>query len=99
VHALPAHISRHFSFLFFPPVQVTYAGPELDALQSAWAVTVHKAQGSEFPAVALLLHEGHHPLLSRKLLYTALSRASKLLVVISAPGPLGARARAKAPPP
>ncbi len=56
---------------------------------------MHKAQGSEFPAVALLLHAGHHPLLSRKLLYTALSRASKLLVVIAAPGPLGAHTQRK----
>ena len=68
---------------------VSYEGPELDELAPAWAVTVHKAQGSEFPAVALLLHAAHGPLLSRKLLYTALSRASKLLVVISAPAPIG----------
>ena len=71
-------------------VHVSYEGPELDELAPAWAVTVHKAQGSEFPAVALLLHAAHGPLLSRKLLYTALSRASKLLVVISAAGPIGA---------
>ena len=38
--------------------QVTYTGAEMDALMPAWAVTVHKAQGSEFPAVALLLHPG-----------------------------------------
>ena len=37
---------------------MTYAGAEMDALMPAWAVTVHKAQGSEFPAVALLLHPG-----------------------------------------
>ena len=42
--------------------QVTYTGAEMDALMPAWAVTVHKAQGSEFPAVALLLHPGAHPL-------------------------------------
>ncbi len=38
--------------------EVTYTAAELDALLPAWAVTVHKAQGSEFPAVALLLHAG-----------------------------------------
>jgi exodeoxyribonuclease V alpha subunit len=40
--------------------EVSYSAAELDALLPAWAVTVHKAQGSEFPAVVLLLHAGAH---------------------------------------
>ncbi len=38
--------------------QVRYLGPEMDALCPAWAITVHKAQGCEFPVVALVLNSG-----------------------------------------
>ena len=68
---------------------VKYTGNELEALTPAWAITVHKAQGCEFPVVALLLDRAHGPLLFRNLLYTALSRAAKLLIVISPAQALG----------
>ena len=63
-------------------------GEAREALSHAWAVTVHKAQGSEFEAVVLVLHSAHGYLLSRRLLYTAASRASKLLIVVSPPSAL-----------
>jgi exodeoxyribonuclease V alpha subunit len=65
------------------------AGPEaravararLPAHASAWAMTVHKAQGSEFDAVMVLLPPRPHPLVSREWLYTALSRARQRVVL------------------
>jgi exodeoxyribonuclease V alpha subunit len=54
----------------------------LDALALAYASTVHKVQGSEFPAVIVLLHTTHFMMLSRPLLYTAITRARRLVVVI-----------------
>ncbi len=54
---------------------------QLPAFESAYAMTVHKAQGSEFDAVDLVLPAKPHPLLSREWLYTAVSRARRRLVV------------------
>ncbi|HTL97859.1 MAG TPA: AAA family ATPase [Holophagaceae bacterium] len=62
-------------------------------LALAYALTVHKAQGSEFDAIAILLPEGDHPLLTRQNLYTALTRARKHALLIGDPDlpPLAAR--------
>ena len=54
-------------------------------LSLAYAFTVHKAQGSEFDAIAILLPEEDHPLLTRQNLYTALTRARKHALLIGAP--------------
>jgi exodeoxyribonuclease V alpha subunit len=61
---------------------VQYKPDELDALTLAYASTIHKVQGSEFPAVLIVLHGSHHVLLSRALLYTAVTRAKRLVVLI-----------------
>ena len=45
-------------------------------------MTVHRSQGSEIPCVILALHDSHYTLLERQLLYTALTRATKLLIVV-----------------
>lgn len=50
-------------------------------LSLAYAMTVHRAQGAEFPCVVVILHSSHYPLLERQLLYTAVTRAKKLLIV------------------
>ena len=55
---------------------------ELPIHQSAWAMTVHKAQGSEFERVVIVLPDQIYPLMSREWLYTALSRARKLALII-----------------
>ena len=55
-----------------PPRQVEYRGREVGELELAWATTVHKAQGSEAPAVLLVLPPTAGPLLTRSLLYTGL---------------------------
>jgi len=61
---------------------VTYAADDLDDLELAYAITVHKSQGSEFPAVVLALMTHHFKLLQRNLVYTAVTRARQLLVVV-----------------
>ena len=61
---------------------VTYDFGELDEVVPAYAMTVHKAQGSEFPAVVIPLAVQQYLLLQRNLLYTAITRGRKLVVVI-----------------
>lgn len=51
-------------------------------MQLAYAVTIHKAQGSEFPCVILPVHTIHYPLLQRNLLYTGITRGRRLVVVV-----------------
>ncbi len=60
----------------------SYDGDDLDALALSYASTIHKAQGSEFPAVIVVMHGAHHVLLSRALLYTAVTRAKRLAVIV-----------------
>jgi exodeoxyribonuclease V alpha subunit len=62
--------------------RVTFGFHELDELIPAYAVTVHKSQGSEYPAVVLPVHTTHFPMLQRTLLYTAITRARRLLVLV-----------------
>ncbi len=59
-----------------------YTFEESDELQLAYALTVHKSQGSEYPAVVLAFHTQHYMLLQRNLFYTALTRAKKLALII-----------------
>ncbi|MFH2098112.1 MAG: ATP-binding domain-containing protein, partial [Pseudomonadota bacterium] len=61
---------------------VTYDFPELEELTLAYAISVHKSQGSEYPAVVFLLSMSHYPLLQRNLVYTGITRAKKLLVLL-----------------
>src|SRR3972149_4533209 len=55
---------------------------DLDDLALAYAITVHKSQGSEYPAVVMPLITQHYMMLQRNLLYTALTRAKRLMVLI-----------------
>jgi exodeoxyribonuclease V alpha subunit len=61
---------------------VEYDYGELDELSLSFAVTVHKAQGSEYPAVVIPLHTQHYLMLQRNLLYTGVTRGKKLVVVV-----------------
>jgi exodeoxyribonuclease V alpha subunit len=61
---------------------VTYDDADLGELALAWAVTVHKSQGSEYPIVILPLFMQHYMLLSRNLLYTGLTRAKQLAILV-----------------
>jgi exodeoxyribonuclease V alpha subunit len=61
---------------------VEYTEEELDQLILAYAITVHKSQGSEFPCVILPVSKKHRHMLQRNLLYTAATRASELLIIV-----------------
>jgi len=61
---------------------LTYDFSELEELVLAYAVTVHKAQGSEYPAVILPILTQHYVMLQRNLLYTGMTRARKLAVIV-----------------
>jgi exodeoxyribonuclease V alpha subunit len=61
---------------------VTYGFGELDALVPAYAVTIHKSQGSEYPAVVIPVLTQHYPMLQRNLLYTGVTRGKRLVVLV-----------------
>lgn len=73
---------KKFQVVFDGSRLVEYNFDEADQLSSAYAITVHKSQGSEFPAVILPMLSQHYMMLQRNLLYTAVTRARKLLVLI-----------------
>jgi exodeoxyribonuclease V alpha subunit len=68
---------------------VTYDFGELDEVSLAYAVTIHKSQGSEFPAVVIPVAMQHYMLLQRNLIYTGITRAKRLLVVVGQKKALG----------
>ena len=61
---------------------VTYGFGELDMLVPAYAVTIHKSQGSEYPAVIIPLMTQHYTMLQRNLLYTGVTRGKRLVVLV-----------------
>ena len=64
---------------------VSYDFGELDEVVAAYATTIHKAQGSEYPAVLIPLSTQHYLMLRRNLLYTGITRARKLVVLVGQP--------------
>jgi len=68
-----------------PVVEVVYDFGELHELVLAYAISAHKSQGSEFAAVVLPLTMAHYTMLQRNLLYTAITRARQLCVIIGSP--------------
>ena len=64
---------------------VAYERDALDELTLAYACTVHKSQGSEYPAVVLVLQTAHFVILSRNLLYTAVTRGKRVVVLVADP--------------
>ena len=62
--------------------EIIYESTEFDDLMHAYAISIHKSQGSEYPAVVIPLHTQHYIMLRRNLLYTAITRGRKLVVVI-----------------
>lgn len=69
--------------------EVEYEFGELDELALAYAATVHKSQGSEYPAVVMPLATQHYMMLERNLLYTGVTRGKRLVVIIGQPKALG----------
>jgi exodeoxyribonuclease V alpha subunit len=72
---------------------VSYDFSEADQLVLAYAVTVHKAQGSEFPVVVIPVITAHYLMLQRNLLYTAVTRARKLCVLVGGRKAIGISVR------
>ena len=66
----------------FDDHRVTYDRADLNEITLAWAVTIHKSQGSEYPVVIMPLYLQHYLMLSRNLLYTGLTRAKKLAILV-----------------
>jgi exodeoxyribonuclease V alpha subunit len=64
---------------------VDYEFNELDEISLAYAISIHKAQGSEYPAVVIPLAMQHYMLLERNLLYTGVTRGKQLVVIIAQP--------------
>lgn len=73
--------------------QVSFDWNEADQLTLAYAVSVHKAQGAEFPAVVIPLVTQHYMMLQRNLLYTAITRASRLCVLVGSRRAIGMAVR------
>lgn len=68
--------------IYFDQREVVYDFGELDEVALAYAITIHKSQGSEFPAIVIPLAMQHYLLLQRNLLYTGITRGKKLVVLI-----------------
>ena len=66
----------------FPDKRVDYDMADLGELVLAYATTIHKAQGSEYPAVVIPLHTQHYLMLQRNLLYTGITRAKERVVIV-----------------
>jgi exodeoxyribonuclease V alpha subunit len=62
--------------------EITYGFGELDELVLAYATTIHKSQGSEYPAVVIPLTTQHYPMLQRNLVYTGVTRGKRLVVLV-----------------
>jgi len=72
---------------------IEYAFGELDEISLAYAVSIHKSQGSEYPVVVIPLTTQHYLLLERNLVYTGVTRGKKLVVVIAQPKALAMAVR------
>lgn len=74
--------------VFYDDKTVDYEDDELEELTLAYACTIHKSQGSEYPAVIVVLDSSHYVMLQRNLIYTAITRAKGHVWILSAPGSL-----------
>ena len=81
----------------FEEAGVDYDFSELDELQPSFAMNVHRAQGSEFPALVVPVLTQHYPMLQRNLLYTAITRGRRLVVVIGSRRALARRCETTVP--
>ena len=62
--------------------EVNYDFADLNEIGLAWSISIHKSQGSEYPVVILPLYMQHYLMLSRNLVYTAITRAKKLVIIV-----------------
>ena len=76
------YINKQIKIVFDDEKEAWYAFTDMDQIEHAYAITVHKAQGSEFDVVIMVISGSSPMLLTRNLLYTGLTRAKKLLILI-----------------
>jgi len=76
------HLEDNEIILNFDGRPIVYDFGELDQVCLAYAITIHKAQGSEYPCIVLPIMMQHYPMLSRKLLYTGITRGKNLVVLV-----------------
>lgn len=76
------NLSEESVTVIFDDKRAVYDFSMLDELESAYAITVHKSQGSEYPIVVIPLYRYSQRLLTRNLLYTALTRAQKMVILV-----------------
>jgi exodeoxyribonuclease V alpha subunit len=73
--------------------EIEYDYADLNELALAYAISVHKSQGSEFPAVVMPMLTQHYPMLQRNLLYTGLTRAKRVVVLVGTRKAIGIAVR------
>lgn len=76
------NLKEKFATVSFEDQDVNYDQQDLNQLQLAYAMTIHKSQGSEYPCAIIVMHSTHYIMLRRNLLYTALTRAEDLAVIV-----------------
>ncbi len=86
------HVEREVT-IRFDQREVVYDFGELDEISLAYAITIHKSQGSEFPSVVIPLAMQQYLLLQRNLVYTGITRGKKLVVLIGQRKALGMAVR------
>ena len=82
-----------FFIINFDGREVEYDNTELDEITLAYATTIHKAQGSEFPIVVIPLLMTHYVMLQRNLIYTGITRAKRICVLVGSTKALGIAVR------
>ena len=90
---LSADVEESLLQIQFDDRIVDYEFNELDEISLAYAISIHKAQGSEYPAVVIPLAMQHYMLLERNLLYTGVTRGKQLVVIIAQPKALAMAVR------
>ena len=75
--------------VFFDDKEITYEFSELDELELAYAVSIHKYQGSECPCIIIPIHTSHFKLLYKNLLYTGITRGKKLVILVGSKKAIG----------
>ena len=74
--------NKELTVIFDDLREISYEFDEIEQLEHAYATTVHKSQGSEFDYIILPLYTGYQKLFTRNLLYTAMTRAKKMLIIV-----------------
>ena len=83
----------HTFTISFDHREVTYEFSELDQLALAYAISIHKSQGSEYPVVVIPIFTQHYIMLQRNLLYTAITRGKKMVIIVGSWRALGIAVR------